>query len=149
MASRFAIVQPTLIISQGREPRMVFLEIVADGGCWPNPGPSYGSYKLYAGGRLIHHMHKKDFLKRSNNYEAEWQAVIHGLRGALRLIGPDAFVTIRTDSQPLIDAVRGKIRPDESRLRVLRNATIESLQQFNGYEVLKARKTFIVKELGH
>ena len=125
-----------------------------DGGSKGNPGPGYGSFVLALDGKELRRR-RLDFGPRLTNNEAEYQALIAGLKEALNwLAGQHADpagqdIEVRGDSQLVLSQVRGNWKAHEPRMAALRDTALVLLRQFRRYTLHQVPRRASVKLLGH
>ncbi|MEM0444881.1 MAG: ribonuclease HI family protein [Nitrososphaerota archaeon] len=107
-------------------------EAYIDGASRGNPGPASYSYVLRIGGKVIK---GSGYLGRATNNFAEYQALIHCLRKALRL--GCKRLTVYSDSQLLVRQLLGEYR--------VRDGTLQGLHE----EVRKLSKLLPQFEVRH
>lgn len=129
------------------------IEIIFDGGSLRNPGDGYGSYCIKIGDtepricRLV--------FGRATNNEAEYKALIAGLEDAVHALearGTDprrARVTIRGDSQLVLEQVRGRWKVRAAHLQPLRDRAADLVGRFGRAELLWHPRAESVRVLGH
>jgi ribonuclease HI len=128
--------------------------IVFDGGSLGNPGRGYGSFAIQ--GPAGYDVHEQlDFAQlgdRVTNNEAEYLTLIGALDRLARDLGDDVtrtHVSIRGDSQLVINQLLGawKVRKDE--LKPLHYRASELLNRFARFDVAWQPRAQTVKVLGH
>lgn len=106
--------------------------IFTDGASRGNPGPAGAGWVIQdeegdvlgKGGA---------FLGRRTNNEAEYEAVIRGLKAALEHGANEVF--LRSDSELLVKQINGTYRVKEEKLQALYHAAREALQKFRRFDV--------------
>jgi len=115
--------------SSGQEDRMM---IYIDGASRGNPGRAgAGIWITNREGRKISEVSR--YLGRKTNNEAEYWALLLGLREAKRLGGDT--VRIFTDSELVERQIKGIYRVKDLNLKVLHKAVIENLETFSSFEI--------------
>jgi len=111
-------------------PAATDIVLYTDGGSRGNPGPAgFGAVLLDAAGNTVDTL--SGFIGRATNNEAEYRAVIEGLRGALR--HGARSVTIRADSQLVVRQITGAYKVRTPRLRPLRDEALALLGKFDSW----------------
>lgn len=112
----------------------MLIQIQFDGGCWPNPGPAYGSYlvKLEAGTIRKQRLTLGDDL--SNN-EAEYWTLIKALEETWDCLGNGPVhagvrFEIESDSDLVVNQVLGKWKCKARHLKTLRDRVRELFYGF-------------------
>lgn len=107
------------------------VEVFTDGASRGNPGPAGAGWVITDGnGEVLIQGHL--FLGRRTDNEAEYEAVIHGLKKAVGL-GAKA-VSLRSDSQLLVRQINGQNRIKSPRLENLHRAAREIMQGFSRFD---------------
>ncbi len=97
------------------------LNLYFDGGCWPNPGPAYGSYEVEEVGGQFHLRAERFGLGRRTNNEAEYlalQRALEDLRDSLKQRGIEpskASVHVFSDSLFLVRRVSGQKKQESAK----------------------------------
>lgn len=113
------------------------LTLHIDGGARGNPGPAgAGVVITNDAGESLHEAGY--FLGRQTNNGAEYQALILGLRRALRL--HDGAITIYSDSELLVKQVTGEYRVKNPQLAELMSEAQSLLLKFNEWTVRHVRR---------
>lgn len=108
------------------------LVIHTDGACRGNPGVAGAGWVITdEDGDLIGK--GGAFLGRRTNNEAEYEAVIRGLKAAKEAGANE--VMLRSDSELLVKQINGTYRVKEERLQALYHAAREALQMFRRFDV--------------
>ena len=106
--------------------------IFTDGASRGNPGPAGAGWVIQdEEGDVIGK--GAAFLGRRTNNEAEYEAVIRGLKAALDAGANEVF--LRSDSELLVKQINGTYRVKDERLQVLYHAAREALQRFRRFDV--------------
>lgn len=106
--------------------------IFVDGASRGNPGLAGAGWVIQdEEGEVLGKGHA--FLGRRTNNEAEYEAVIRGLKAALELGANEVF--LRSDSELLVKQVNGTYRVKEEKLQALYHAAREALQKFRRFDV--------------
>lgn len=103
------------------------VEIWFDGGCWPNPGPAYGSYEIK--GEAIHHRVERQQFGEATNNQAEYMSLLCALEWVAMNLDPASInLTIWTDSNIVANQVSGRWKPTKHpRLKPLLDAVLAIL----------------------
>jgi predicted RNase H-like HicB family nuclease len=103
--------------------------LIFDGGASGNPGPAYGSYAIRENGGKWLPPRRRDFGIGTNN-EAEWKALIEGLKELVYDVGfgPGDTLAITGDSQLVVKQLTGEYKVKEPRLRSLRDTVLQLLK---------------------
>jgi len=118
------------------------LEIHADGASWGNPGPA-------AIGAVIKDEQRKELFKisqyigRSTNNQAEYQAVIAALRAATRF--KSGGVIIHLDSELIVRQLAGSYKVRSTLLRPLYAEAAELSKKFTNLSIVHIRHEENVK----
>jgi ribonuclease HI len=103
-----------------------------DGASRGNPGRAgAGVWITNGGGEKISEVSR--FLGHKTNNEAEYWALLLGLREAKRLRGDN--IQIFTDSQLVARQIKGVYRVRDSNLKALHKAVIQNLNTFSSFEI--------------
>ena len=112
--------------------RDVILNIYIDGASKGNPGEAgAGVWMTDKEGRKVFEMSR--YLGRKTNNEAEYWALLYGLREARRLGGTS--IQIFTDSELVERQVRGLYRVKNLNLKVLHTSVLQNLKAFSSYTI--------------
>jgi len=128
--------------------------VVFDGGSRGNPGPGYGSYALLFADHRPQVVHL-EFEEEMTNNEAEYEALIcalEDLRGRLMAMEGDpqhCEVTVRGDSQLVINQVTGAWKAREPRMLQRRDRVRQLLRSFGSVSFQQERREKIEEVLGH
>ena len=128
---------------------MIGLTLITDGGSKGNPGPTYGSYKIYNGEQLIVHMDQISFNLIGTNNEAEYESMIRGVTRVKLLAGLDVRITIKSDSLLVVNQIHSVWKVKAKNLIVLHRELMRLLRKFEDYQCVWVGRDYIVKELGH
>lgn len=116
--------------SRAARPGATDVVLYTDGGSRGNPGPAgFGAVLLDAAGNTVDTL--SGFIGRATNNEAEYRALIEGLRGALR--HGARSVTIRADSQLVVRQITGVYKVRTPHLRPLRDEALALLGKFDSW----------------
>jgi len=132
-------------------PRFV---LVFDGGSIGNPGPAYGSFRLQRTGSPPLPVQRLTFGRGTNN-EAEYQALLGGLRGlqvvlsGMGLRPADVEIEVRGDSRLVLEQLRGTWRVKNQRLAGLHRQADELLEGFAHVRLVHQDRSRSVRLLGH
>jgi len=129
-------------------------EIVFDGGSKGNPGRGYGSYIIYSkGSTLVEQQLSFDHLGNAvTNNQAEYMTLIDALeRLAMERSGKLAqtSVTVRGDSQLVINQVAGRWKVKNEGLRPLQQRAKRLLDSFGSHQLTWHERSNSVRILGH
>jgi len=104
--------------------------LYTDGGSRGNPGPAgFGAVLMNAAGETLDTL--SGFIGRATNNEAEYRALLEGLRAALRYGARG--VTIRADSELVIRQITGVYKVRKAHLRPLRDEALALLKKFDSW----------------
>ncbi|MEM0481691.1 MAG: ribonuclease HI family protein [Nitrososphaerota archaeon] len=101
-----------------------------DGASSGNPGPSSYAYLIRHGEGILR---GSGYLGRRTNNYAEYQALLHCLRRALKL--GCRSVSVYSDSQLLVKQVLGEYRVRDPQLKKLRDEAVELISRFQSFEI--------------
>ncbi|MCC6188080.1 MAG: reverse transcriptase-like protein [Anaerolineales bacterium] len=135
--------------AEWREPADFLL--VFDGGSLGNPGPGYGSYALFEGGRSGQ-AQRVNFPDPMTNNEAEYHTLLAALRDLLGRLGERAggsSLEVRGDSALVIQQVLGAWKAKDERMRRLRDEARRLLRRFARYRLVQQPREDTVRVLGH
>jgi ribonuclease HI len=106
--------------------------LFTDGASRGNPGPAGAGWVIQdEGGEVLGK--GGAFLGRRTNNEAEYEAVIRGLKAALEHGANEVF--LRSDSELLVKQINGTYRVKDERLQALYHTAREALQRFRRFDV--------------
>jgi len=108
------------------------LTIHVDGASRGNPGPA-GVGIIIAGEQGTTGVRISSYIGETTNNQAEYKALIMGLREAARL-GAD-HVDIKTDSKLVVEQVRGKYKVRHANLRPLFEEAKQLLAEFRSFNI--------------
>jgi ribonuclease HI len=112
--------------------------VYADGASRGNPGPaSIGAAVYDPDGREVHTVSRR--LGRATNNEAEYQAAIAGLEGALALGA--RHVELRLDSELVVRQLQYRYRVRNPRLQPFFHRIIELRNRFESFDVVHVPRT--------
>lgn len=132
-----------------------------DGGSDPNPGPSYGSYALFAPDASGNWPDTPDELKmrldfgHGSNNEAEYKSLIAGLEEITRRVEAAGQplgkweIEVRGDSRLVLNQVGGEWQVKKESLRPLTNKAQTLLKNFGKRTLTWHSRTNSVKAFGH
>ncbi len=114
------------------------LVLHTDGASRGNPGPAGAGWVMFEneGGEVL--AQGGAFLGRKTNNEAEYEAVIRGLKAA-RELGADE-VLLRSDSELLIKQLNGEYQVRNERIAVLHGQAREAMRAFRRVEARHVRR---------
>ena len=126
-----------------------------DGGADPNPGKAYGSYhiKTRAGRERLNS--RIQFGDRMTNNQAEYLALLHGLRDLVITIEqagkiPEKYsVEIWGDSSLVIKQLRGEYQVKDAKMRPLYEEGVKLLARFKKASLNWHDRINSVRLLGH
>ena len=127
--------------------------IICDGGCHGNPGRMYGSYSIATGNGKSRTI-RCQFGDGTNN-QAEYLALISALTDITSTImragmSPSGFtVSVRTDSQLVVNQINGDWTCRDSQLRQLRGKAVQALDRFKAHHIEWQPRAETVEALGH
>ncbi|MEM2067264.1 MAG: ribonuclease HI family protein [Nitrososphaerota archaeon] len=101
-----------------------------DGASSGNPGPSAYAYLIRRGGGTVK---GAGYLGHGTNNYAEYQALLHCLRRALKL--GCGLITVYSDSQLLVKQIMGEYSTRDPLLRRLRDEAMELIRRFTFFEI--------------
>ncbi|MDQ7030491.1 MAG: ribonuclease HI family protein [Ardenticatenia bacterium] len=136
-------------------PHDVHYLLIFDGGSKGNPGRGYGSYVLVRCDTGQQKLRRLEFGENITNNEAEYCALIAGLRallGIIRAHGKDPRryrLEVRGDSLLVVNQVAGTWKATDPRMRTLRDEAVNLLRQFGAYQIRHHGRETSVKLLGH
>ncbi|MCS7146475.1 MAG: ribonuclease HI family protein [Nitrososphaerota archaeon] len=105
-------------------------EAFIDGASSGNPGPSAYAYIIKRGGEALR---GNGYLGPGTNNQAEYEALVHCLRRALRLGCRN--IIVYSDSTLLVKQLRGEYNVREQRLRRLREEALNLINNFDSFEI--------------
>ena len=113
------------------------LKLYVDGASRGNPGEAGAGFYLVdeGGNELLKGMR---FLGQMTNNAAEYNALILGLQGALRIGG--ASIKIYTDSELVAKQMKGIYTVRNRKLRILHGKAVALLAKFHSYDVIPIRR---------
>ena len=127
--------------------------IVFDGGSQGNPGPGYGSYAVFSGGRR--EVKRLSFGDGMTNNEAEYATLMQALDDVQGRIERDSklpgdfSIEVRGDSALVLKQVSGEWKAKDERMRQLRDSVRRSLSRFKANRLTHQPREETVKLLGH
>ena len=108
------------------------LTIYSDGASRGNPGRAGAGILIVDGtGKKI--LESAQYLGHKTNNEAEYLALLFGLRSAKKLGGNS--IRIFTDSELIERQVKGIYRVKDSKLKALHKKVIQNLESFSSFEI--------------
>jgi len=112
--------------------REVVLNLHIDGASKGNPGAAGAGVRISDGdGRKVFEMSR--YLGHKTNNEAEYWALLLGLREVKRLCGKS--IRIFTDSELVERQVKGLYRVKNLNLKILHTSVIQLLKEFSSYAI--------------
>lgn len=128
--------------------------LVFDGGSKGNPGKGYGSFTYK--GRVVRWPVRVTFPgKRTTNNQAEYMAMIGGLRAILADLAhldqdPSSMsLKVLSDSQLLVQQLNGRWKVKNAGLRELRDVAQQLLSRFGSADIDWHPRAMSVRILGH
>lgn len=125
--------------------------ITFDGGSKGNPGAGYGSYEI-DGPHGIEAAHRMEFGPNMTNNQAEFLALIAGLRRTLELADGQAKscrLAIRGDSQLVIRGLKGEWKIKHPNVQPLYQEASVLLKQFGAVDLAWHPRRESVRTFGH
>jgi ribonuclease HI len=125
--------------------------IVFDGGSLGNPGRGYGSFRLRVGDGPWLEPVRLEFGSWVTNNEAEYRALIAGLRRLLEVCDEPgaASVHVLSDSQLVVNQMKGTWKVKAANLRPLRDAARQLAGRFAGVSYAWHSRDHSLELLGH
>lgn len=127
------------------------INIWTDGGCLGNQesdkskAKAYGSYQIDSNPPV--HFDLPDY---STNNEAEYVALIRGVRAVAKECEPRDSLVIHTDSELILHQIKGQWKCKARNLQVLRDKARTELKRLScAYEIVHVDRSIIVSHLGH
>jgi len=114
------------------KPDSSHLTIHVDGASRGNPGPA-GVGIIIAGEQGTTRVRISSYIGETTNNQAEYKALIMGLREAARL-GAE-HIDIKTDSKLVVEQVRGKYKVRHANLRPLFEEAKQLLAEFRSFTI--------------
>lgn len=127
-------------------------EIVFDGGSKGNPGKGYGSFDVTRNGELFAREIEVPFGDRLTNNQAEYMAVIRGLKAVIENPTVDALkaeIVIRGDSQLVIKQLNGEWKVKNANMQPLWAEARGLLTEVGNWQAVWHDRSNSVKILGH
>jgi ribonuclease HI len=131
------------------------IKLTCDGGILGgNPGGDcYGSWVVEVNGKPFQSVRRLEFLDASTNNEAEYEALLGGLRSIVNLFSDEvvghSHLDIVTDSQLMQQQVLGRWKCKAANLKTLLSHVDALLSRFATFRVLWVPREDMVKEVGH
>lgn len=128
--------------------------LIFDGGSKGNPGPTYGSYLIKSRslpGRSIERL----TWGRGTNNEAEYRALISGLRGLLKELEKVGIepgrvrLRITGDSKLVLNQLSKDWKAKSPRMRDLRDEALPLIERFGDVSFVHQDRSESVRILGH
>jgi len=111
------------------------LFILADGACWGNPGhAAIGAVVKDQHGTILTTI--SEYIGSGTNNQAEYKALIAGLKAALALKATEVHITI--DSELVERQLNGRYAVKNALLRPLFLETLKHLKRFHSYTITHA-----------
>ncbi|MBI4064262.1 MAG: ribonuclease HI family protein [Elusimicrobia bacterium] len=108
------------------------LTIYIDGACRFNPGPAgIGVWIVDGQGKTLAEI--SEFIGQATNNIAEWSAYLRALREAKKMGAEE--VSIFTDSQLLVEQVRGNFKVRDERLKVFWRQAKQLQEELPGFKL--------------
>ena len=124
--------------------------LLFDGGCNPNPGAGYGSYRFTHEPTGRTKLETLDFEESPlTNNEAEWLTLVQALHRLTGLLaGRPCYLTITGDSRLVINQLTGQWSCDD-RFAALRKAALALLAGIDGWEATWCPRAECLAAFGH
>jgi ribonuclease HI len=125
--------------------------VVFDGGSLGNPGLGYGSYEVVSSQGSIADDHI-EFGNDMTNNQAEFRALIAGLKALLAIVGDNATnlsIAVRGDSQLVIRGLSGEWKVKHPGLQPLHREAKDLLAQFRAVDLAWHPRRESVRAFGH
>jgi len=126
--------------------------LVFDGGSLGNPGRGYGSYQVIDRHGTVVAEERLEFGERITNNGAEFRTLIAGLEHLLQHLGDGAqraTLSVRGDSQLVINGVTGRWKIKHEDLKPLRDRAAQLLGAFGSLDIAWHARGNSVRSLGH
>ena len=122
-----------------------------DGGSLGNPGEGYGSYNIRIGNENKPSFSKQREVYGNNltNNEAEYMALINGVEKVLELYGENIKLSIKGDSQLVVNQINGAYRVKSQNMVPLYNKIMKILGNISEYKIEFWRRANSEREFGH
>jgi ribonuclease HI len=130
------------------------ISLVFDGGSIGNPGSTYGSFLIRGKGLPQRGVRRMNWGHGTNN-EAEYNALIHGLKELLQeidqaRIDPELVaLRISGDSRLVLNQVEGSWKAKSPRMRELRDSVLPMIARFGEVRFVHQDRKESVRILGH
>ena len=122
------------------------IDLITDGGCYPNPGPAYYSFKVIQDNEIVAEANRQHIGNATNN-EAEYSGLLAGLEAVRERLN-DGELHIYTDSRLMCNQVRGQWRCKKKHLNPLVERAQKMLSGYN-WRIEWLPRDFIFGYLGH
>jgi ribonuclease HI len=128
--------------------------LVFDGGSIGNPGQAYGSVQLSRSDERPGAPRRFDFGRGTNN-EAEYWALIEGLKLLLELLEKDGIdpesieLEVRGDSSLVINQLAGEWKIKSPSMRKLHDEAFDLSVRFERVDYVHQDRSDIIRALGH
>ena len=122
-----------------------------DGGSLGNPGKGYGSYNIRIGNEDEPSFSEQREVYGNNltNNEAEYMALIKGVEKVLELYGENIKLSIKGDSQLVINQINGTYKVKSQNMVPLYNKIMKILGNISEYKIEFWRRANSEREFGH
>lgn len=122
-----------------------------DGGSLGNPGEGYGSYNIRIGNEDEPSFSEQREVYGNNltNNEAEYMALIKGVEKVLELYGENIKLSIKGDSQLVINQINGTYKVKSQNMVPLYNKIMKILGNISEYKIEFWRRANSEREFGH
>jgi probable phosphoglycerate mutase len=133
---------------------MIDYFLAFDGGSRGNPGQAYGSFRIHRKGSRATASRRLRFGRGTNN-EAEYWALLAGLRALLARLGEEGTdpqhvrLEIRGDSLLVIRQLQGEWKAKDARMRELRDQARRVTEGFGGVRLVHQERSRSVAMFGH
>jgi len=108
------------------------LTIYTDGASKGNPGAAAAGIAIYdSSGKIVKKV--KKYLGTMTNNQAEYNALLIGLRAAHRI--SDKKIKIFMDSELIVKQIKGQYKVKNSELRVIYLEVLKQLKKFGGHSI--------------
>ena len=133
---------------------LLLVALIFDGGSKGNPGPTYGSYLIKSKGLPGRPIERLTWGRGTNN-EAEYRALISGLRGLLKELENSGIdpgrvkLRIIGDSKLVLNQLSKDWKTKSPRMRALRDEGLPLIERFGDVSFVHQDRKESVRILGH
>ena len=122
-----------------------------DGGSLGNPGEGYGSYNIRIGNEDEPSFSEQREVYGNNltNNEAEYMALIKGVEKVLELYGENIKLSIKGDSQLVINQINGTYKVKSQNMVPLYKKIMKILGNISEFKIEFWRRANSEREFGH